>query len=216
MADLQIIGGAPSNFVWVTRVACIEKGVPYSHIQGMPHTPEVDAIHPFGKIPVMRHGDVTLCESRAIIGYVDRVFDGPSLIPRDPIAAAQVDQWVSIVCTTLDPLWIRQYYAAYVLTARAGKEPDRASIDAIIPKMAPHFPIMDRAVAKTGHLVGDSFTLADAYLTPVLFYMNSVPESRALLAQAPHLAAYLERHINRPSIKATKPEFLVHEMIKRN
>ena len=27
------------------------------------HTPEVDAIHPFGKIPAMRHGDVTLFES---------------------------------------------------------------------------------------------------------------------------------------------------------
>jgi glutathione S-transferase len=45
----------------------------------MPHTPEVVAIHPFGKIPVMRHGDVTLAESRAICGYVDRAFDGPAL-----------------------------------------------------------------------------------------------------------------------------------------
>jgi glutathione S-transferase len=215
MADLQIIGGAPSNFVWVTRVVCTEKSVPYQHIQAMPHTPEVDAIHPFGKVPAMRHGDVTLCESRAIIGYIDRVFDGPSLTPRDPIAAAQVEQWVSMVCTTIDPLWIRQYYAAYVLTARAGKEPDRATIDAVIPKMAPQFAIMDRAVAKTGHLVGESFTLADAYLTPVLFYMNAVPESRALLAQSPHLAAFLERHINRPSIAATKPDFLVHEMMRR-
>ena len=65
MADLQIIGGSPSNFVWVTRIFCTEKGVPYKHVQAMPHTPEVDAIHPFGKVPVMRHGDVTLCESRA-------------------------------------------------------------------------------------------------------------------------------------------------------
>ncbi len=215
MADLQIIGGSPSNFVWVTRIVCTEKDVPYQHMQALPHTPEVDAIHPFGKIPAMRHGDVTLCELRAICRYIDGVFDGPSLMPRDLVTAMQVEQWISIICTTIDPLWIRQYYAAYVLTARAGREPDRASIDATIPKMAPHFPIMDRAVAKTGHLVGESFTLADAYLTPILFYMNAVPESRALLAQSPHLAAYLERHINRKSVQETKPEFLVHEMMRR-
>jgi glutathione S-transferase len=215
MAELQIIGGSPSNFVWATRIVCTEKGVPYTHTQLLPHTPEVDAIHPFGKIPVMRHGDVTLCESRAIIGYIDRVFDGPPLMPRDPVVAAQIEQWISIVCTTIDPLWLRQYYAAYVLTARAGKEPDRALIDQTIPKMTPQFAIMDRAVAKTGHLVGESFTIADAYLTPILFYMNAVPEGRALLAQSPHLAAYLKRHIDRPSVKATKPEFLVHEMMRR-
>jgi glutathione S-transferase len=215
MADLQIIGGSPSNFVWVTRILCTEKGVPYQHVQALPHTPEVDAIHPFGKIPVMRHGDVTLCESRAICRYIDSVFDGPSLMPSDPVIAAQVEQWISIACTTLDPLWIRQYYAAYVLTARDGKEPDRARIDETVPKMAPHFAIMDRAVAKTGHLVGERFTLADAYLAPILFYMNSVPESRALMAQSPHLAAYLERHIDRPSVKGAKPDFLVHEMMRR-
>ena len=215
MAELEIIGGSPSNFVWVTRILCAEKGVPYKHVQAMPHSPEVDSIHPFGKVPVMRHGDVTLAESRAICRYIDSVFDGPSLMPRDPLAAAQVEQWISIVCTTLDPLWIRQYYAAYVLTARAGREPDLARIEETVPKMAPQFQVMDRAVAKTGHLVGESFTLADAYLTPILFYMNAVPESRALLAQAPHLAPYLERHLARKSVREAKPEFLVHEMMRR-
>ena len=62
MPELQIIGAPQSNYVWVTRIACIEKGVPYTLVPVMPHSPEVDAIHPFGKIPVMRHGDITLCE----------------------------------------------------------------------------------------------------------------------------------------------------------
>ena len=216
MAELQIIGGPQSNFVWATRIFCTEKGVPYQHVVAMPHTPEVDAIHPFGKIPVMRHGDVALCESRAIICYIDRSFEGPSLMPRDPVAAAQVEQWTSIVCTTLDPLWVRQYYAAYVLAARAGKrDPDRARIDETIPRMEPQFAIMDRALAKTGYLVGESFTLADAYLTPIVFYMNAVPESAALMAQSPHLKSYLERQMARPSVQQTKPQNLVHEMMRR-
>ncbi len=212
MAELQIIGGPQSNFVWVTRIACVEKGVPYKHVVAMPHTPEVDAIHPFGKIPVMRHGDVTLCESRAIISYIDRMFDGPSLVPSDPVAAAQVEQWMSMICTTIDPMWLRQYYAAYVLAARGNGVIDRARIAAAIPQMEPQFAVMDRAVAKTGHLVGESFTLADAYLIPLVFYMNAVPESAALMAKTSHLKAFLDQHIARPSVQQTKPTNLVHEM----
>ena len=181
----------------------------------MPPTPELDAIHPFGKIPVMRHGDVTLCESRAIISYIDRAFEGPSLLPRDPVAAAQTEQWASIVCTTIDPLWLRQYYAAYVLAVRGNRPIDRSMIDAAIPKMEPQFAIMDRAVAKTGYLVGTSFTLADAFLTPIVFYMNAVPESAALMAKSPHLKSYLDRQIARPSVQQTKPQQLVHDMMRR-
>jgi glutathione S-transferase len=215
MAELQIIGGAQSNFVWTTRIFCAEKGVPYQHLPVLPHTPEVDAIHPFGKIPVMRHGDVTLCESRAIIAYIDRTFDGPSIMPRDPLTSVQVEQWNSIVCTTIDPLWLRQYYAAYVLAVRGNGIIDRARIEEAIPRMAPQFDIMDRAVAKTGYLVGDSFTLADAYLTPIAFYMSAVPESAALMAKAPHLKAYLDRQMARPSVQQAKPANLVHEMLNR-
>jgi glutathione S-transferase len=215
MAELQIIGGPQSNFVWATRIVCTEKGVPYRHVIAMPHTPEVDAIHPFGKIPVMRHGDVTLCESRAIIAYIDRVFDGPSLMPRDPLAAAQVEQWVSMICTTIDPMLLRQYYAAYVLAARGNGIIDRARIEAALPKMEPQFAVLDQAVGKTGQLVGDSFTLADAYLTPIVFYMSAVPESAALMAKTRHLKSYLDRQMARASVQQTKPATLVHEMIGR-
>src|SRR3954471_15148299 len=113
MPALEIIGAPQSNYVWAVRMVCEEKGVPYEHKAERPHTPEVDAIHPFGKIPVMRHGDVMLCESRAICLYVDRAFEGPALIPADPARAAEIEQWISIVNTTVDPVWMRQYLAAY-------------------------------------------------------------------------------------------------------
>ena len=114
MAELQLIGAAASNYVWVCRIAATEKGVPYSLIPTMPHTAEVDAIHPFGKIPVMRHGAVALAESRAICRYIDDAFEGPRLVPAEPAAAAQVEQWVSIVNTHVDPIWLRQYAGAYM------------------------------------------------------------------------------------------------------
>ena len=86
MANLQILGMPQSNFVWMVRMACAEKGVPYDLVPVRPHCPEVDAIHPFGRIPAMRHGDLELCESKAIATYIDRHFDGPKLIPDEPAA----------------------------------------------------------------------------------------------------------------------------------
>src|SRR6201987_6141200 len=83
MPELQIIGAPQSNYVWVSRIACHEKGVPYTLVPVTPHTPEVDAIHPLGKIPAFRHRDVSLAESRAICFYIDHAFDGPPLVPRD-------------------------------------------------------------------------------------------------------------------------------------
>ena len=77
MSTLEIIGAAPSNYVWVCRIACVEKGVACELKEARPHTPDVDAIHPMGRIPVMRHGDVSLFESRAICAYSDRVFPAP-------------------------------------------------------------------------------------------------------------------------------------------
>jgi glutathione S-transferase len=205
MPELELIGGSPSNYVWACRIALAEKGVPYRHTSAMPHTPEVDAIHPFGKIPVMRHGAVELCESRAICAYIDNTFDGPKLVPADRVQAAQVEQWISIVNTTIDPVWLRQYLRAYVFPKTADGSPERDTIDAALPRMEQQFPVMDRAVAGTGHLVGGIFTLADMNFLPILFYMSTRPESGALLDRMPALRRYLDRHMVRQSVKDTMP-----------
>jgi glutathione S-transferase len=205
MPELQIIGAPQSNYVWVTRIACTEKGVPYTLVPDRPHTPEVDAIHPFGKIPVMRHGDVTLCESRAICFYIDHAFAGPPLAPRNPLDGARAEQWISLVNTDVDPLLVRRYLAAYFFPGTPDGGPDRARIDRALPAMEPHFAVLDRAVAKTGHLVGDSFTLADINLLPILFYVDKLPESRAMLRRATNLDAYYKRHLARASVEETTP-----------
>ncbi|HWF95225.1 MAG TPA: glutathione S-transferase family protein [Xanthobacteraceae bacterium] len=208
MPELELIGTAPSNYVWTCRIALAEKGVPYRLNELRPHCPEVDAIHPFGKIPVMRHGAVELCESRAICSYIDNVFDGPKLAPSDPIRAAQVEQWVSIVNTHIDPVWVRQYLVAHFFPGTPDGSPEREKIAAALPKMEQQFASMDRAVAKTSHLVGDSFTLADMNFMPILYYMGLKPESSALLQRSPSLKAYFDRHMARKSVQETVPSWI--------
>ena len=203
MPALEIIGVAQSNYVWVVRMVCEEKGVPYEHKPERPHSPAVDAIHPFGKVPVMRHGDVTLCESKAIATYIDRTFGGPKVIPDDPKLAAQVEQWVSLGNVEFDKVMIRQYVVGYVFP-KDGK-PDMAAIGEAAQRMKPQVEVLDRAVARTGHLVGDSLTLADINILPMLFYANRFEEGKALFSGAKNLSAYMQRHFARPSFQASKP-----------
>ncbi len=164
MPALEVIGAPQSNFVRTVRMACAEKSVPYTLNAVFPHSPEVDAIHPFGKIPAMRHGDVALAETKAICTYIDLAFDGPPLIPRDPVGAAKTEQWISMINTGFDLVFARQYLAAYFFSGLPDGAPDRARIDAAVPKIQEMFGILDRELAQRPYLAGAEFTLADGEL----------------------------------------------------
>jgi glutathione S-transferase len=205
MSKLQIIGAPQSNFVWVTRIVAAEKPVDYELVAALPHTPVVQACHPVGKIPALQHGEIKLGESRAICAYLDRAFAGQSLIPSDPTGAALTEQWIAIVCTHVDPLLMRQYAGAYFFPRTGDGRPDRAVIDPILESMQAQIAFLDAAVSASRHLYGNVFTLADAYLVPILYYLRQLPESQRMLASARHLQAFLDRHLQRPSVRATVP-----------
>jgi glutathione S-transferase len=204
MPELEIIGAPQSNFVRTVRLACAEKLVPYTLNPAFPHSPDVDAIHPFGKIPVMRHGDVALAETKAICTYIDLAFDGPPLIPRDPIGAAQTEQWISLITTGFDVVFARQYLVAYFFSGLPDGAPDRAKIDAV-PKLREMFGILDRVLGQRPYLAGPDFSLADMFLLPLIYYLKQMPESGELLTASPNLMAWFERVSDRPSAKETVP-----------
>ena len=205
MPTLEIIGAPQSNYVWVVHMVCAEKGV-LLRAQGRSGriSPGVDAIHPFGKIPVMRRGDIELCESKAIATYIDRVFDGPKVIPEDPKPAAKVEQWVSLGNVEFDRLMIRQYVVGYAFPKECGK-PDMAAIGAAAEKMKPQVAVLDprgRRDRPSGrrqlHACRHQHP-ADAVLCEPLRGGQSDARRRQ------NLSAYMERHFARPSFKASAP-----------
>jgi glutathione S-transferase len=205
MLKPEIIGSTRSTYTRVMRMVCEEKGIDYLLTEAELGAPEVLAIHPFGKMPVMRHGDVELFESKAIATYLDRRFPGPSLFPSEPLPAALVEQWVSLVNTLMDRTLIRTYLLAYAAPKTADGKPDRQAIEAVTPALREQIGVLDNAVAKTGHLVDDQYTFADINLMPILYYMRLVPEGAEALGRATSLAAYYDRHAERPSFKSTIP-----------
>jgi glutathione S-transferase len=205
MPKPEVIGSKRSSYTRVVRMACEEKGIDYVFTEALLGAPEIFAIHPFGKMPVMRHGDVELFESKAIATYFDRSFPGPSLFPSEPVPAALVEQWVSLVNTLVDRTLIRTYLLAYAAPKTPDGKPDRQAIEAVTPALREQIEVLDKAVARTGYLAGDQYTFADINLMPILYYMRLVPEGAEALGRATHLAAYYGRHAERPSFKSTIP-----------
>ncbi|HEX9470190.1 MAG TPA: glutathione S-transferase family protein [Bradyrhizobium sp.] len=205
MPKPEIIGSARSTYTRVVRMVCEEKRIEYELTEKMLGAPEILAIHPFGKMPVLRHGDFVLCESKAIATYLDRSFAGTPLIPSDPCLLALTEQWVSLVNTVMDATLIRTYLFAYAFPKTADGTPDRTAIDAVAPAVRAQLAILDKAVAPNGHLVGDQFTFADINLLPILYYIRQLPEAAEALSAATYLAAYYDTHAARPSFARTIP-----------
>jgi glutathione S-transferase len=201
MAKPEIIGSARSTYTRVVRMVCEEKAIDYVLTETPLGAPV--GIHPLGKMPVLRHGDVELFESKAIATWLDRSFPGPLVFPTDPHLAALTEQWVSLVNTVMDRTLIRTYVFAYIIPMISGGTPDRAAIEAVMPAVREQLGILDRAVANTGHLVGDQFTFADINLMPILHRVGQFPEGAEALAATSHLAGYYDRHAARPSFVRT-------------
>jgi glutathione S-transferase len=205
MAKPEIIGSSRSSYTRVVRMVCEEKGIEYRLSERPLQAAEIRAIHPFGKMPVLRHGDFAVCESKAIATYLDLTFPGPQLIPTDPRLAALTEQWVSLINTVIDATLIRTYLLAYAAPKTSDGKPDRKTIEAVKPQMSNQFEILDKAVSRTGYLVDGRFTFADINLLPILYYVRLVPEGAQALAAATHLAGYYDRHAARPSFQSTIP-----------
>jgi glutathione S-transferase len=205
MPKLEIIGSARSTYTWAVCMVCEEKGIDYVLTETPLRAPELLAIHPFGKMPVLRHGDVELFESKAIATYLDRSFPAPWLFPSEPRLAGLAEQWISLVNTVIDRTLIRTYVFIYLAARISDGTPDRAAIDAVMPAVREQLAVLDRAVAATGYLAGDQFTFADINLMPILYRLRQFPEGAEALAATPNLAGYYDRHAARPSFMRTIP-----------
>ncbi|MEM9072137.1 MAG: glutathione S-transferase family protein [Myxococcota bacterium] len=92
---LTLFGFPPSTYTQSARLLCGEVGANYE-LQGLEfHQPSHFALHPFGKMPVLQHDDITVYETLAIAVYLDDVFNDGSLQPTNAAARARMFQWIS-------------------------------------------------------------------------------------------------------------------------
>src|SRR5471030_3078081 len=59
-------------------------------------SPRFMKLNPLGQVPVIEDGDLVLYDSNAILVYLATRYDDGRWLPRDPVTAARVQQWLSM------------------------------------------------------------------------------------------------------------------------
>lgn len=198
MAELAFHSMPDSAYLWTAMHVADEKSVCYEFFPLTYRSPEHLRLHPFGKMPVLQHGDTFLYETLAITHYIDTAFDGPALRPPSPLEQAHMLRWVSIINAYVFPT-MNRFTKERLVRPAWGFEPDRAFIESAREPLALQMRLIDEAVGKTRYLVGNEPTIADSFLLPHLLFFGRTPEGAALLSKMHNASSWLERMRARPS-----------------
>ena len=153
--------------------------------------PELEAVHPLGKSPVISDGDAVVAESGAIVDYIVRRHGDGRLAP-DPATPAydRYQEWLHYAeGSAMLPLMLNLY------TMRLGEAsaPLRPRIDSEIDN---HLGYVNKALAGQDYLLGD-FTAADVQMS----FVGEVGRVFGRLATLPNLEAWVNRLHARPAYK---------------
>lgn len=205
----QLLGADYSVYVRIARLALIEKGVAYDPVEiDIFGTHAEDAtylkLHPFKRIPTLRHGDFTLYETVAIARYVDEAFPGPALQPGDARTRARMTQMIGVMDNYLYRPLVWGLYVALDDAAKAGKPADAAALAKAMLQARLALKTLNDLSSDGPWLLGATLTLADLHLLPMLAYGCVTAEGRRLLAEQTRLQDWWQRMRSRPSVRETR------------
>src|SRR5258708_25299434 len=192
MSDLTLLGFPASSFVHIVRLMLTHKDVPYNFRDLEPDmgSPVHLALHPFDRVPVLRHGDFTLYETSAIVAYLEEAFPKPSLQPATAEGRARMNQWISAVNSYYYPYMIYHVSHERNVFPQLGIEPDEKVVAHALPKIELGLRVMERQLAHgQGFLLGGEVRLADYYLLPSTYAFGLAPEAKAMYAAVPAVQA---------------------------
>jgi glutathione S-transferase len=212
MADFIVYGVPGSPYVRAALIGLEEKGAAYQIAALDPRAskaPEHLSRHPFGRMPVLDHGDFRLYETQAILRYLDRVIPSPPLTPTDACAEARMNQVIGITDAYVMHDISSPVVFQRLIAPQFGMPVDEARFSAALPKAKVCIDELGRLLSDQAFMAGDAISIADVLLAAHLAFIPGVDECRAMLASQPNLQAWLDRMNARPSLMATTPEKLM-------
>jgi glutathione S-transferase len=173
-------------------------------------SPEYLKLQPFGRIPVMEHGDFRLYETQAMLRYIDTLGESsaPALQPRDPRASARMNQIVGIVDWYVFPMISVGITAErFMSQVFWNRPPDETNIAKALPNARVCIDELARLKGNAPFMTGDSVSIADLMLAPHLEFFRATPEGVEILSGTA-MEGWLTRMSLRASMQATQAERL--------
>jgi glutathione S-transferase len=205
MPDITVFGFTHSSFVHIPRLVLTHKKVPYTFQDIEPDmgSPKHLALHPFDRVPILRHGDFTLYETSAIVAYLEELFPTPSLQPATAEGRASMNQWISAVNSYYYPYMIYHVSHERNVFPALGIPSDEKVVAHALPKIEVGLQVMERQLSHgQGFLLGGEVTLADYYLLPSTHSFGRAPEGKTMYANIPAVQAWRERMESVPTVQS--------------
>ena len=204
MTDLILYGFPRSTFVNIVRLVLTHKNVPYTFhdLEAVMGKPEHLALHPFDRVPILRHGDFTIYETSAIVSYIDGAFAGPNLTPQDVRARGRMNQWISAVNSYYYPYMIYHVTHERLVFPELGIASDEKVVAHAMPKVELGLGVLERELSHgQDYVLGPELSLADFFILPSTFAFSLTEEGRALYPKFPGFCRWRERMENLPTTK---------------
>ncbi len=167
--------------------------------------PELRAIHPLGKSPVITDGDTMVAESGAIIEYLVEQYGGGKFVP--PAGTPEKRQYTYFMHyaegSAMTPLLMKlvfdkvatspmPFFAKPIAKGIAQK----VKSSYINPQIAQHLQFLEGELAKRSWFAGEQFTAADVQVS---FVLEAAASRGGLDEKYPKLASFLTKIHARPA-----------------
>jgi glutathione S-transferase len=183
------------------RWALEEAGLPY-RVESTPFRergPEHFAAQPFGQIPWLTDGDMTVFESGAILLYLGE--KSPALMPADPHGRTEVVSWVIAALNSVD--LPSQPWTLFRFMSFPGEAPEAKFVEDFL-KM--RLDRMEAVLADREWLAQSRFSVADLLMVDVLRQVDRLDG----LASHPACRAYVARATARPAFVKAYNDQMAH------
>jgi len=155
--------------------------------------PELRMVHPLGKSPVIRDGDLVLSESGAIVEYlVERHGGGHLMPPRGTPEHVRYLHWMHFAEGT-----IMLHLLARLYLSRVG-EPAKALQARVEGMIGDELDLVEAELGRSAHLAGSEFSAADVQM---MFPLEFSAFARLTGERHPRLRDYLGRMQARPAYR---------------
>jgi glutathione S-transferase len=188
-----------------------ELGLPYEikHYQRDPKTmlapPELRAVHPLGKSPVVTDGDATLAETGAIVEYIVEQAGGRLRPAAGTPERLRWTFWLHYAEGSLmSPLLLKLVFdvmpqrSPMILRGLVRNIASRAKAGFVMPQLRTHFDFLESELGKSEWFAGNEFSAADVMMS---FPLEAGGARAGAFDGRPRLKAFVEKIHARPGYR---------------
>lgn len=175
--------------------------VPINVLKGEHKDPEYLKLQPFGNVPVIKDGDYTLYESRAIMRYYAEKYrsQGVELLGKTVEEKGLVEQWLEVEAHNFNPPAYNLIIHVLFPSLLVDGTPDPKVIEESEAKLVKVLNIYEERLSKSKYLAGDFFSLADMSHLPFTDYIVNNMGKDYLIKERKNVSAWWDDISSRPS-----------------